>query len=225
MSNSESIEMYLKTIAELGGAGESVSVGKLAERLGVTAVSANEMVKRLVRQELVQYQPYKGAILTANGRRLAHNVIRRQRLWECFLVDHLKVDWAIAYDQACDLEHATAPEVTESLAAFLNHPATCPHGNPIPDAEGDINPNQGVPLSHWPVGQTGVITAILPKTSEVLAYLNDKGIRPSQTITLTEIAPLDGPFSISINGQTVAIGRQLAELILISHNDTKTTEP
>lgn len=213
--SSESIEMYLKTIAELGGAGESVSVGKLAERLGVTAVSANEMVKRLVRQELVKYQPYKGAILTKNGRRLAHNVIRRQRLWECFLVDHLKIDWAVAYDQACDLEHATAPGVTQSLAAFLNHPATCPHGNPIPDADGRIIPNQGQPLSEWPVGQTGTITAILPKNSEVLAYLNDKGIRPSQPITLTEIAPLDGPYNLLIGRQTVALGRQLAELILV----------
>ncbi len=213
--SSESIEMYLKTIAELGGAGESVSVGKLADRLGVTAVSANEMVKRLVRQELVQYQPYKGAILTQNGRRLAHNVIRRQRLWECFLVDHLKVDWAASYDQACDLEHATDPTVTESLAEFLNHPAVCPHGNPIPDADGRITPDKGQPLSEWPVGQTGTITAILPKSSEALAYLNQKGVRPGQSVTLIEIAPLDGPYSLTIYGQTIALGRQLAELILV----------
>ena len=93
-ASSESVEMYLKTVAELGGEHGPVPIGRVAKRMGVSPVSANEMMKRLGEQRLIQHQMYKGVSLTDDGRRLANSVIRRQRLWECFLVDHLKLDWA-----------------------------------------------------------------------------------------------------------------------------------
>ena len=111
---SESTEMYLKAMVELSDR-EMVGIGRLAERLRVTSVSANEMVRRLSEQGLVKHTPYKGVALTKKGREAACNVLRRQRLWECFLYDHLKIEWALVYEFACSLEHATGPEVTEAL--------------------------------------------------------------------------------------------------------------
>ena len=143
---SESIEMYLKSLAELK-ADEPVAMARLAERLGVTQVSANEMVKRLVEQAFVQYIPYKGVVLTVTGWQIANSVIRRQKLWECFLVQHLHLAWPRLYELACDLEHATAPEVTEALAVFLGEPTTCPYGLPIPTAAGVCAPLVGVELN------------------------------------------------------------------------------
>src|SRR5512141_139447 len=96
----ESTEMYLKAMAELG-AEDIVAVGRLAGRLGVTNVSANEMVHRLTESGLVSHTPYKGVSLTQSGRSVACSVLRRQRLWECFLYQHLHIEWAKLYELAC----------------------------------------------------------------------------------------------------------------------------
>ena len=97
-TSNETVEMYLKTIAELSDDDTPVVIARVAERLGVSPVSANEMMKRLVEQELLVHERYKGVMLTENGRFYANSVIRRQRLWECFLVDRLNFNWSGAYD-------------------------------------------------------------------------------------------------------------------------------
>ena len=148
----ESTEVCLKALAELGGE-ELVSMARLAKRLGITLVSAKERINLLAAQGLVTHLSYKGAALTESGRPLAYNVIRRQRLWECFLYDQLKLEWESVYEVACDLEHATPLGVTEALAAYLGDPTWCPHGNPIPGPEGTLEPLQGIPLSRLPPGR------------------------------------------------------------------------
>lgn len=209
---SESTEMYLKTMAELGS--RDVAISRLAERLGVTNVSANEMMRRLGDQGLVTHTPYKGVTLTKKGREVASNVLRRQRLWECFLYDHLKIEWAKVYELACSLEHATAPEVTEALANFLNHPRTCPRGNPIPDANGDFLPLQGRLLSEMEVGESAAVVAIHATDTSVLKYLQEKNILPGQKLKVLEAAPLQGPLTLLVDGREVALGLSLAEFVL-----------
>jgi DtxR family Mn-dependent transcriptional regulator len=136
----ESAEMYLKSIYELMDETQVVPISMLAERLGITVVSATEMVHRMQDQGFVEHVPYKGVTLTQNGQLSARAILRRQRLWECFLFEELNLPWERVYDLACKLEHAAGPEVTEALAAQLNEPARCPHGNPIPNAEGEVEP-------------------------------------------------------------------------------------
>jgi len=104
----ESAEMYLKSIHELADESGLVPISTLAERLGITTVSAGEMIRRLQEQKLVEHQPYKGVALTAPGRRLASSILRRQRLWECFLSVQLGLPWERLYELACQLE-AWAP--------------------------------------------------------------------------------------------------------------------
>ena len=211
---SESIEMYLKSLAELD-AYQPVAISRLAERLGVTQVSATEMVKKLVEQGLVDHLPYKGVILTDTGKKLAFSVIRRQRLWECFLHDHLNIEWARIYDFACDLEHATAPEVTEALSAFLGAPTTCPHGDPIPATDGSFEQLTGIPLSALSVGQSGTILAVLASNSEVLQYLHTRDVLPGNDVTVLEIAPLQGPLTLKIGDKEIAVGLQMADYVLV----------
>src|SRR5512144_3020417 len=163
----ESTEMYLKAMAEIG-AGDIVAVGRLASRLGVTNVSANEMVRRLTDQGLLSHTPYKGVALTKDGRAAACSVLRRQRLWECFLYQHLHIEWARLYELACSLEHATAPEVTEALSAFLGDPKFCPRGNPIPAADGSFTPLRGIPLGEVSVGTKVRVLAINATQTDVL---------------------------------------------------------
>lgn len=210
---SESTEMYLKAMSELGD--RDVPIARLAERLDVTNVSANEKMRRLGEQGLVSHTPYKGVTLTKKGREAASNVIRRQRLWERFLYDHLKIEWAKVYELACSLEHATAPEVTEALADFLHHPQTCPRGNPIPDVNGAYTPLNGVALTEVEVGKIVTVLAVNAIATDVLKYLQDKNILPGQKLKVLEVAPMDGPLTLSVNGKEVALGLSLAEFVIV----------
>lgn len=210
---SESTEMYLKAMAELGD--RHVAIARLAERLNVTHVSANEMMRKLGDQGLVTHTPYKGVTLTKKGREVASSVIRRQRLWEVFLFDHLNIEWSKIYELACSLEHATAPEVTEALADFLGNPTNCPRGNPIPNEDGTFTPLNGITLREVEVGKSVRVLAVNATVTDVLKYLQDKNILPGQTINVLEAAPLDGPLTLSVNGKEVALGLSMAEFVIV----------
>jgi len=212
---SESTEMYLKAMAEMSGPA-SVAIGRLAERLSVTPVSANEMIKKLGEQGLVSHTPYKGVNLTKKGNEAACNVLRRQRLWEVFLYEHLKIEWSRIYELACSLEHATAPEVTEALAGFLGDPKTCPRGNPIPDEKGAFTPLNGVPLSEVEVGATVKVLAVNATVTDVLKYLQERNILPGHEIKVIEAAPLKGPLTLLVDGKKeVALGLSMTEFVIV----------
>jgi DtxR family transcriptional regulator, Mn-dependent transcriptional regulator len=215
---SESTEMYLKAMVELSDR-EMVAIGRLAKRLSVTSVSANEMVRRLSEQGLVKHTPYKGVALTKKGREAACNVVRRQRLWECFLYDHLKIEWTQLYEFACSLEHATAPEVTEALAVFLGDPKTCPRGNPIPAADGSFTPLNGLPLNMVAAGEMMVrVLAVNATATDVIKHLYERGLLPGRKVTVVDAAPLQGPLTLQVDGKEVVLGLSLAEFVIVEVN-------
>ncbi len=214
----ESTEMYLKSIAELEMiAAPPVAISHLAQRLGVSSPSVLEMVKRLAVQNLVTHTPYKGVSLTERGRQRAMAVLRRHRLWERFLVDTLHLPWEAVHDYACRLEHATAPAVTDALAAFLGDPATCPHGNPIPDAAGAVSPSAAVPLPELAVGQSARLENIVYEETILLEYLARRGFVPGVRLTLEDVAPYQGPLMVRVAGfdHPAALGREIAARVFV----------
>jgi DtxR family Mn-dependent transcriptional regulator len=214
-TTTESAEMYLKTICELESDDEPVAISSVAERLGVSPVSANEMVKRLVERGLLNHTLYKGVTLTDSGRRRALTVLRRHRLWERFMVDKLGIAWERSHDLACRLEHSTDDEITEALAAFMDHPTTCPHGNPIPTPGGDMAQPSVVPLSELEIGQSGRVICIFREETTLLNYLAAREIFPGQIVLVEDIAPFNGPITARIGGRTHALGREIAAHIFI----------
>lgn len=211
----ESTEMYLKTVSELSAGDQHIPISLLAKRLGVSTVSATEMVHRLEDQGLVEHTPYKGILLTANGNRRATEVIRNHQLWECFLSDHLQLPWERVHELACRLEHATDREVTDALANFLGNPTFCPHGNPIPDTSGKMEAVGGVPLNGLKMGQEGTVCAIHPESSVLLEYLARHNLKPGRNVVVKEIAPFNGPITVMVEEEEHAIGQEAAEHIFI----------
>ena len=109
----------------------------------------------------------------------------------------------------------TTPEVTEALADFLGNPTVCPRGNPIPDENGAFTPLDGITLREAEVGSTVRVLAVNATATDVLKYLQDKGILPGQTVKVLEAAPLDGPLTLSVNGKEVALGLSMAEFVIV----------
>lgn len=211
---SESMEMYLKSLVELSD-DKPVSLSLLAEHLGVTPVSANEMIHKLSKRGLAIHQPYKGATLTEEGRAIAIDILRRQRLWERFLYDYLNIEWAKIYDLSCSLEHATDPEVVDALDDFLNHPSTCPRGNPIPSPEGSFSRLQAPSLSEMGTGTKVRVVAVNAVYLEVLTYFQKHGILPGEELTIVDIAPLQGPLTVKKGDRQIAVGLEAANFVLV----------
>jgi len=220
-SFNESTEMYLKTVVELAnGAGKPVPISALADRLGVSTVSATEMVHRLEDQKLLAHTPYKGVSLTNKGQHWATALIRAHHMWECFLVEKLQMPWEKAHDYACQLEHATETAVTEALAAYLDQPTTCPHGNPIPTQQGKIDHPDDLALTAVQPGQSGTIQRIYPESTLLLDYLAGRGLKPGNSFTVTKIEPFNGPIIVDCCEQTHPLGQEVAAHIFVTLEDT-----
>ena len=119
-------EDYLKIILELGGDTTKVNNKQIVSSLDVSAASVSEMISKLVKEELVEHSPYQGVQLTASGLQKASSLIRKHRLWEVFLVEHLDYSWNEVHDDAEVLEHVTSEHLADHLENYLNHPEHCP---------------------------------------------------------------------------------------------------
>jgi DtxR family Mn-dependent transcriptional regulator len=215
LATGESAEMYLKAICELAAIKPLVPISTLADRLGISVVSATEMVHRMRDQDLLEHKRYKGVRLTKKGREVAIEVIRSHRLWERFLVDYLKLPWEESHDLACQLEHAASPEVVDAMSAFLGQPTHCPHGNPIPDSKGIMNLTPGIPLDQLRPGQRGRVLLIRPETNAALAYLGSHGIRPGVRVSVKSINTFDQLWTLEIDGQEDVISQSMISRIVI----------
>jgi DtxR family Mn-dependent transcriptional regulator len=207
------MEQYLQTICKLSSEQSPVALSALADRLGVSSVSANEMTKKLVAQGLVTYEPYKGARLTTEGQTLALRVVRRHRLWERFLADVLGIPWHRVHEEACKLEHATSALVEEKLAQFLNEPETCPHGYPV--AGTDCCCEEGLSLLELEPGQRAVVLRVAEHNADLLRYLAELELRPQAMIEVEKVAPFNGPLTVRVGECSQVIGRQVASQITV----------
>lgn len=209
------VEDYLKTIYAMEHAGERATTSALAARLGVQPASVTGMVKRLADMALVSYTPYGAVTLTAEGRSEALTVVRRHRLIERFLVDTLHVPWDEVHDEAHKLEHALSDALVDRIEAFLGHPATCPHGSPIPTAGGDIARPAQVSLVELPVGCPAVISEVDDDDAAFLRYLGELGLAPGAEVEVLDIAPFDGLLTLRVAGQTRSAGDKVTHRVWV----------
>lgn len=215
-----SIEEYMEALFHLQEKGKAVSTKALAVQLNLKPASITEMIKKLAARRLVTYRPYRGVTLTKNGRQAAAVLVRRHRLSERFLADMLGVPWEDLHDEACKFEHVISDKVEEKLLEALGNPTTCPHGNPIPSATGEVSEQATVPLSQFSPGESGDITKITEEKTEFLQYLASLGMLPGVSVRVEEVAPFGGPIIIKMRCGSYAIGRDIASNIYLKPSST-----
>jgi DtxR family Mn-dependent transcriptional regulator len=204
-------ENYAKALYELQGRDASpVGTTAVAERLGVTPASASGMLRRLADEGVVEYTPYHGARLTPEGERLALEVIRHHRLLELFLAEVLGMPWDRVHAEAEVLEHHISEELEELIAAKLGEPAIDPHGDPIPDRDLAVSPDDSVLLTELEPGEEGVFTRVSDSDASMLRYLAENSIQPGASLLVQSREPFGGPVMVEIGGRTRALGPELA---------------
>lgn len=140
---SVSEENYIKAIFHLQKESQQVSTLQLAGKLQTKPASVTDMMKKLKNKKLLNYKPYYGFRLSAQGNRVALGIIRRHRLWEYFLAEKLAFRWDEVHEIAEQLEHVSSKKLINNLDKYLGHPKFDPHGDPIPDQNGNMNHEKG----------------------------------------------------------------------------------
>lgn len=208
---SAAVEDYAKAIYALQVEAQGpVSNNALADRLGVSAASASNMVKKLGGLGLVEHVPYRGVELTPAGRRVALEVLRHHRLLELYLAQSLGVPWDRVHDEAEVLEHHISEELEELIANALGNPTRDPHGDPIPTRDLEMVEESTRTLESLEPGQSGRFTRISDHDPEMLRYLADRGIAPGDDFEVVDKHPFGGPLFVRFGGETHVVGGLLA---------------
>ena len=215
---SSTVENYLKHILLLSeGCDGLVSMGALAESLAVVPGTVTTMVKALAGDGLVEHQPRHGVQLTAGGRRIALGVLRKHRLVETFLVNVLKMDWSEVHAEADQLEHALSNAVLDRLDALLGHPATDPHGDPIPSPQGKLSTQVYATLATGPVAAGLRVVRVADQTGEFLRFVEQHGLSPGASLRIQERDLAAGLVTIRrARGRPLALSLAAAGKILVA---------
>ncbi|MFT5166628.1 MAG: DtxR family Mn-dependent transcriptional regulator [Saprospiraceae bacterium] len=193
-------ENYLKAIFKLLEKGEkSASTNAISKEISTSAASVTDMLKRLSEKKLIHYEKYKGVTLTTTGNSTATSLIRKHRLWEVFLVDKLNFSWDEVHDIAEEMEHIQSNELINRLDAFLEHPKFDPHGDPIPDKEGNFAFRHQTSMKDIKVEGLAIIVGVKEHSTPFLQYLDQIGLILGTPIQVLEHIEYDGSTKIKIN--------------------------
>lgn len=213
---SPTTENYLKALLALGsdGAGE-VSVTALAEALGVSKPTATAMAKSLAARGLVRRERYRPLSLTAAGRDAAARVVRKHRLTEMFLVQHMGFGWEEVHAIAEQVEHVDSPRFFARMDELMGFPTHDPHGSPIPTPEGELPAVAAhQPLTEVVPGRRVRLSAVAAEDETLLTLLTRKGIALGTDLEVLEREPFDGSLRVRIGAGreevvTPSVGRCL----------------
>ena len=216
MRLSHTEENYLKCIYMLTeNQSTPVSTNALAEKLENSAASVTDMIKKLAQKELVEHIPYRGVKLRGEGKSTAVFLMRKHRLWECFLHDKLGFSWDELHDIAEELEHIHSPTLVDRLDTFLGYPKFDPHGEPIPDKTGHTSDLETIPLYQAPLNKQLIVKSVTDESS-LLKYLTDLDIGIGSDLIIEKKIAFDDSLSIRNNkGEKSTISLKAAEQIFI----------
>ena len=207
-------EDYLKIILELGGDTTKVNNKQIVSSLAVSPASVSEMISKLVKEQLVEHSPYQGVQLTETGLQKASSLIRKHRLWEVFLVEHLDYSWNEVHDDAEVLEHVTSEQLADHLEDYLNHPMHCPHGGIIPKKEQVVHEERRQTLESYPVGSKVRIARVLDE-KELLAYLVTIDLNIDEEYEIVDVAAYEGPITIQNQQKKIPVSFKAASTIFV----------
>jgi DtxR family Mn-dependent transcriptional regulator len=209
-------ENYLKAIYHLTVVSNSeVSTNSIAEMMETKASSVTDMLKKLAEKDLVNYKKYRGVSLTEQGRLAAKMIVRKHRLWEVFLVEKLDFSWDEVHDIAEQLEHIKSEKLINKLDDFLGNPTEDPHGDPIPNAEGQILKIDKRLLSELVENQSGICVGVKDTSSEFLKYLDKQEIALGSKIEILGKESFDLSLRIKVNGSNLTISNKIASNLYI----------
>ncbi len=208
-------ENYLKALFHLVDDNTKVTINELSKFLNVKMPSTNNMMKKFADKNWVIYETYKPLTVTSSGMREAALVVRKHRLTEMFLVQKMNFGWENVHEIAEQLEHVHSQVFFDKMDEILNYPKYDPHGEPIPDKQGNIIAQDLMQLSGCNVGDKVIFTSLTLSDDGFLTYLTDKNLLLNTEIVVLKIENFDKSMTIEINNSKEILSRQATEKILV----------
>lgn len=204
-------ENYLKAIFHLEQKyREGVSTNALAEEMETKASSVTDMIKKLSEKKLLKYKKYHGVKLSPTGKGIAVEVVRKHRLWEVFLVKKLNFNWDEVHQIAEQLEHIKSEKLTRELDKFLDFPQWDPHGDPIPDAEGNFLVSDKILLSELEKGETAICVGVRDSSAAFLQFLDKNDIALGKEIRVLEKESFDNSMLVKLDDKELRISQVIS---------------
>ncbi len=216
MNFSVAEENYIKAIYHLQQTDSNVTTNELAAELSTKAASVTDMLKKLKAKKLLNYEKYQGFRLSAEGKKIALNIVRKHRLWEYFLVEKLHFGWDEVHEVAEELEHITSKKLIDKLDAFLDYPKFDPHGDPIPDSSGKMAAQKQINMIDLGINETAEIVSVGSQSTELLELLTHKNLSIGTVLEIKKRFSFDHSIEIKIKGQSpFIISQQLAQALFV----------
>ncbi|MGY6521175.1 MAG: metal-dependent transcriptional regulator [Mongoliitalea sp.] len=217
MTLTYSEEKYLKAIYEVSEAGNrSVATNDIAATTKTKPASVTDMLRKLSDKQMIEYRKYYGVSLTEDGKKAALMTIRKQRLWEVFLVEKLRFSWDEVVEVANELEHIQSPLMVRRLDEYLGFPKFDPHGDPIPDEFGDVKVRPRLAIAEMDIDSSGQVVAVKDNSPAFLRYLDKIGVYIGARIKILEKVEFDGSVEILVdNKKTIFMSKDMAVNIMI----------
>ena len=209
-------ENYLKAIFHLRNDDNTVTVNELSKFLNVKMPSVNNMMKKFAQKNWIIYETYKPLKITDEGNREAALIVRKHRLTEMFLVEKMNIGWENVHEIAEQLEHVHSELFFDKMDEILQHPKFDPHGEPIPDRDGNIHALDLKKLSNCSIGEKVIFTSVTVSDDEFLSYLNSKKLELGKKLEVSDIEKYDQSMIIlKEDGTTITLSKMVCEKILI----------
>ncbi|MCM0616575.1 metal-dependent transcriptional regulator [Paenarthrobacter sp. TYUT067] len=196
---------------------ETVTVGLVADRLGVSASTASEGIRKYAAQGLLTHARYGGVELTPTGEEYALAMVRRHRLLETFLVENLGYRWDEVHHEAEVLEHAVSNIFIARIDALLGYPRHDPHGDPIPLPGEHLDRADAVPLGAVRPGDAVIIRRVSDESAEMLRYFAGHGLVPGTQLIVGERKAFAAgiPVRLAASGEDLALGDEAAAALWV----------
>jgi DtxR family transcriptional regulator, Mn-dependent transcriptional regulator len=218
LTNTE--ENYIKAIFHLSVDNKTVKTNAISDVMKTKPASVSDMLKKLSEKSYIHYEKYQGVSLTKKGKIEALQVVRKHRLWEVFLVDKLNFNWDEVHDIAEQLEHIQSKLLIERLDSFLGFPSSDPHGDPIPNAKGEMPLLKQMPLSEIEIGTSCKVLGMKEHSAAFLQYLDKLGISIGVNLQVIDRVLFDASMEIKLNTKkTLVISNEVSKNVLVSPID------
>lgn len=218
---SQTEENYLKAIYKISTPDRKpASTNAISRAMETSAASVTDMVKRLSDKGLINYEKYKGVTLTTEGYGIATTLIRNHRIWEVFLFDKLNFSWDEVHEVAEQLEHIKSDSLIDRLDEYLGHPKFDPHGDPIPDAEGNFAHRTQIILSELHAQESGIIVGVQEHSASFLQYLDRMNLVLGAKVTLLEKFEFDESVSVQVNeGSPFSLSSKVVKNLFVQRSN------
>lgn len=209
-------ENYLKVIYHLSQTeDEGISTNSIAEKIDTKASSVTDMIKKLKDKNLITHEKYKGVFITNEGKHTAKMIIRKHRLWEVFLVNKLNFNWDEVHDVAEELEHIKSEKLINALDAFLGFPKEDPHGDPIPNAKGEIAFREKELLSETEINKEYICVGVKDTSSAFLQYLDRQKIALGSIFKVLEHESFDHSVTVFFQDNELTLSKVVAQNLFV----------